>query len=375
MVATTNDALAPVTLARRRAGETRARREAGARTPDELARLRGPAASAGVVVQVGFNHRFHPALQQAHALYRDGAIGRLLYIRARYGHGGRLGYEREWRADPEIAGGGELLDQGIHLIDLARWFAGDFMDVRGHAATFFWDMPVEDNGFLQLTTEGGQVAWLHASCTEWKNLFSFEVFGRDRQAAGGRARRQLRAGATDILPHAAGDGPTGDHHLRVPAARTPPGGRSIATCSPASVRAAGPTATPRRRGRRTAHRPPRVRQGRRAMIITRSPLRISLGGGGTDLPSYYREHGGFLIAAAIDKYVYITLHQTFVHELIVKYSKLERVASAERADAPHHPRGHAAAGTSTAATWRLPAWPTSPPAPAWAPRAASPPPC
>jgi D-glycero-alpha-D-manno-heptose-7-phosphate kinase len=63
------------------------------------------------------------------------------------------------------------------------------------------------------------------------------------------------------------------------------------------------------------------------MIITRSPLRISLGGGGTDLPSYYQEHGGFLIAAAIDKYVYITLHETFIDEMIIKYSKMERVSS------------------------------------------------
>ena len=70
------------------------------------------------------------------------------------------------------------------------------------------------------------------------------------------------------------------------------------------------------------------------MIITRSPLRISLGGGGTDLPSYYRDHTGFLIAAAIDKYVYITLHQTFVQELIVKYSKLERVGSVEELEHP-----------------------------------------
>jgi D-glycero-alpha-D-manno-heptose-7-phosphate kinase len=70
------------------------------------------------------------------------------------------------------------------------------------------------------------------------------------------------------------------------------------------------------------------------MIITRSPLRISLGGGGTDLPSYYREHGGFVIAAAIDKYVYITLHQTFVQELIIKYSKLERVASVDEVQHP-----------------------------------------
>ena len=70
------------------------------------------------------------------------------------------------------------------------------------------------------------------------------------------------------------------------------------------------------------------------MIITRSPLRISLGGGGTDLPSYYEEHSGFLIAAAIDKYVYITLHRTFVQALIVKYSKLERVTSVDNVEHP-----------------------------------------
>ena len=67
----------------------------------------------------------------------------------------------------------------MHLIDLARWFAGDFSRVDGVASTFFWAMPVEDNGFVWLQTDQGQVAWLHASCTEWKNMFSFEVFGRD----------------------------------------------------------------------------------------------------------------------------------------------------------------------------------------------------
>ena len=77
-----------------------------------------------------------------------------------------------------MAGGGELLDQGVHLIDLARWFGGDFTFVAGHVGTFFWEMPVEDNGFVLLKTRMGQVAWLHASGTEWKNLFSFEVFAR-----------------------------------------------------------------------------------------------------------------------------------------------------------------------------------------------------
>ena len=101
-----------------------------------------------------------------------------MYIRARYGHGGRVGYDREWRADRAVSGGGEMLDQGVHLVDLARWFAGDFVEVAGHVGTFFWNMSVEDNGFALLKTATGQVAWLHASCTEWKNLFCFEVFCR-----------------------------------------------------------------------------------------------------------------------------------------------------------------------------------------------------
>jgi predicted dehydrogenase len=105
-------------------------------------------------------------------------MGELMFIRARYGHGGRIGYDKEWRADPKLSGGGELIDQGIHLIDLAGWFLGDFMKLDGHATTYFWKMPVDDNAFLDLQTAQGQTAWLHVSCTEWKNLFSFEIYGR-----------------------------------------------------------------------------------------------------------------------------------------------------------------------------------------------------
>lgn len=180
IVATTNDCLTPVAVAAVEGGKHVLVEKPAARNPKELRRLVAAAAAAArATIKVGFNHRFHPALAKARALFEEGAIGPLLYIRGRYGHGGRLGYEREWRADPGVAGGGELLDQGVHLIDLARWFAGDFEQVFGHVVTFFWRMPVEDNGFLLLKTAAGQVAWLHASCTEWKNLFSFEVFGRD----------------------------------------------------------------------------------------------------------------------------------------------------------------------------------------------------
>ncbi len=128
-------------------------------------------------VRVGFNHRYHRAIRVAHDLFINGKIGSLLYIRGRYGHGGRPGYENEWRADKLLSGGGELIDQGVHLIDLARWFMGDLKLAYGLAQTCFWPMEVEDNGFMVLRNADGRVAFLHASCTEWKNTFSFEIFG------------------------------------------------------------------------------------------------------------------------------------------------------------------------------------------------------
>jgi len=129
-------------------------------------------------IHVGFNHRFHPAFLKSKEIIDSGLLGQLMYIRGRYGHGGRVGYEKEWRAQKTISGGGELIDQGSHLIDLSRWFLGDFEKISGKAKTFFWDMDVEDNGFMILETKKSQTAFLHASCTEWKNLFSFEIFGK-----------------------------------------------------------------------------------------------------------------------------------------------------------------------------------------------------
>jgi predicted dehydrogenase len=149
------------------------------RNADELRELPRLASQHNVRVRVGFNHRYHRAFQQARRLVDSGALGPLLFVRARYGHGGRPGYEREWRAQPQISGGGELIDQGVHLIDLARWFLGDFVEVNGFAHTYFWDMPVDDNGFMLLKTTSRQVAFLHASWTEWKNTFSWELYGRD----------------------------------------------------------------------------------------------------------------------------------------------------------------------------------------------------
>jgi len=178
IVATPHHMLASSTLQAVQAGKHVLVEKPGGRSTAELRPVDAAAARCGVIVKVGFNHRFHPALQRAHEIFESGGISDLMYIRGRYGHGGRLGYEREWRADPHLSGGGELLDQGSHLIDLSRWFAGEIAEVAGHVATFFWPMSVEDNAFACLKTAGGVVAWLHASWTEWKNIFSFEIFGR-----------------------------------------------------------------------------------------------------------------------------------------------------------------------------------------------------
>jgi predicted dehydrogenase len=138
------------------------------------------AAANGRVARVGFNHRFHPSLLEARRLIgpdfgASGAYGTPMFVRARYGHGGRLGYEREWRADAAVSGGGELIDQGIHLIDLTRFLAGDVTLQCSDLRTTFWPMAVEDNAFLALDCASGAFAWLHASWTEWKNLFSLEI--------------------------------------------------------------------------------------------------------------------------------------------------------------------------------------------------------
>lgn len=183
IVATLNGALAPIALAAVRAGKHVLVEKPGALNAEQLRSMQAAAETAGVRVRIGYNHRFHPALQKARELADTGVLGPLMFLRGRYGHGGRKGYDREWRADPKVSGGGELIDQGVHLIDLAGWFLGDFPTVAGHAATFFWDMKVDDNAFLSLRTAGGQTAWLHVSCTEWKNLFSLELYGRDGKVA------------------------------------------------------------------------------------------------------------------------------------------------------------------------------------------------
>lgn len=202
VVATPPKYLADISAAALQAGKHVLCEKPGARTSAEaeavLRVLYGswPPADSAIVLAagkrgaaqlvMGFTLRHHPAVARARRLLAGGEIGRPMYLVGRYGHGGRPGYEQEWRARRELAGGGELLDQGVHLIDLSRWFLGEFEEVAGFVGTYFWrpNPPaeidaLEDNAFLLLRSAEGHVASLQASWTQWKNLFAFEVYGEN----------------------------------------------------------------------------------------------------------------------------------------------------------------------------------------------------
>lgn len=179
VVATPHAELSAIATACLDAGKHVLVEKPGGRNLAEVSAVSKAANAAARIAKVGYNHRFHPAVLKAREIVDRGELGPLMFIRGRYGHGGRPGYEREWRLERSISGGGELIDQGSHLIDLAQWFLGEFTGVQGALRTFFWDAEVEDNVFLTLSTSEGQIAWLHATWTEWKNLFSLEIYGRN----------------------------------------------------------------------------------------------------------------------------------------------------------------------------------------------------
>jgi predicted dehydrogenase len=200
VVATAHDRLAELTERALAAGaHVLVEKPAGVSTA-QVDRLIDCQRASGRLVKVGFNHRFHPALARTWWEAHCGGHGALLHLRARYGHGGRPGYEHEWRADPARAGGGELVDQGMHLLDLTHWLAGPLPLHSALLRTQFWETPVEDNAALILGDAGvrsGPWAMLHVSWTEWKNLFSLEVYCRNAKLevsglVGSYGRQRLR---------------------------------------------------------------------------------------------------------------------------------------------------------------------------------------
>ena len=148
------------------------------RSPSEAFSVVEAARLSKVCLKAGYNHRYHPGLRQAYAHFTKGVIGRPLTVQCFYGHGGRIGYEREWRSRTDLSGGGQLFDQGVHALDLFSWFLGDFEEVNAMVSTVFWPIaPAEDNVFATMRAASGAVAQPHASWTYWKNKFSFTLIG------------------------------------------------------------------------------------------------------------------------------------------------------------------------------------------------------
>jgi predicted dehydrogenase len=178
IVATTHDALAENAIAALESGaHVLVEKPAGIGSA-QIAEIKAAAERADRLVKVGFNHRFHGGIARAVEEARSGQHGEVLHMRARYGHGGRPGYEKEWRADRARSGGGELIDQGMHLLDLSYWLHGALPLQHALLRTAYWDMQVEDNAVLTLAGDGGPWTLMHVSWTEWKNLFSLEIFCR-----------------------------------------------------------------------------------------------------------------------------------------------------------------------------------------------------
>lgn len=177
VVATTHDALSEISCDALLHNKHVLVEKPAGRNPAEVRAIIGAQKKGGKEVCVGFNHRFHPAIREAYKICRSGKYGKLLYMRARYGHGGRVGYGKEWRFSPKISGGGQLIDQGSHLIDLSRFFSGEEFALKyASCKNYFWKAAAEDTATLVIESESGQSSLLQTSCVQWKNLFSFELF-------------------------------------------------------------------------------------------------------------------------------------------------------------------------------------------------------
>ncbi len=178
LVCTPPDIHAAISIAAMKSGKNVLCEKPLARTIPEAKEMVSVARSSGVTLKCGFNHRHHPAIWKAKGLFDEGAFGDPVFGRCTYGICGRPGYEKEWRADPRVVSGGQFMEQGIHAVDLFRWFLGDFRHVTGFVTTKCFPIsPLEDNGFALLRTGSGVIASIHSSLTQWKNLFLFEIFG------------------------------------------------------------------------------------------------------------------------------------------------------------------------------------------------------
>jgi predicted dehydrogenase len=177
IIAAINSALVPIVQKALAKGIHVLVEKPAARSFAELSKIQNPKAQ----IKIGFNHRFHPAFEDLVSEIKSRPEDPIMFIRAQYGNGARLGFDKEWRSHVELSGGGELLDQGVHVLDLASVLMPGLQVVSGYCKTHYWDMPVDDNAWALLTDAKGATFSFHVSSSEWKNEFRFEVYTQQRK--------------------------------------------------------------------------------------------------------------------------------------------------------------------------------------------------
>jgi len=128
-------------------------------------------------LKYGFNHRYHDSVSDALKLIQSKELGEIINLRGVYGKSKIVSFSQgsDWRSQREIAGGGILLDQGIHMVDLLRLFAGEFVDVHSFVSNSYWKHNVEDNAYALMRTKEGKIAMLHSTATEWRHRFDLDI--------------------------------------------------------------------------------------------------------------------------------------------------------------------------------------------------------
>ena len=129
----------------------------------------------GQKLMYGFNHRYHDSVRDARRIIESGELGEMIDLRGVYGKSAIIRFDSDWRTRRALAGGGILLDQGIHMVDMMRLFAGDFTEVHSYVSNGFWHHDVEDNAYALMRTASGVVAMLHSSATQWRHRFNLDI--------------------------------------------------------------------------------------------------------------------------------------------------------------------------------------------------------
>ena len=146
-------------------------------TAADIVEIKEAEERSGKTLMYGFNHRHHDSVLHMKRLIDSGEYGKVLWLRGRYGKSVTKDYFNQWRAKKELSGGGILMDQGIHMLDLFLFLSGDFDVVKAEISNLYWHMDVEDNAFVILKESAtGKVASLHSTMSQWRHLFSLEIF-------------------------------------------------------------------------------------------------------------------------------------------------------------------------------------------------------